>query len=82
MLYRTTNKGYNDIAKIVNDKRVSNEDTCKKQTEMEEAMDIGQKIATWSFNEDIPAVGTEENICLLQSFVIKLKLTVLVRLKY
>ena len=44
MLYKTTNKRYNDIAKMLNYKNVSNEDACKKLAEIEEGMDIGEEI--------------------------------------
>ena len=38
--YKISNKYYNNIQEMLNDKNVSNEDACKKLTEMEHNIDI------------------------------------------
>ena len=46
---------------MLNDENVSNADAYKRMTEIEDNMELGEKIAIWFRDEDILAVGTEEN---------------------
>ena len=45
MIRNTSNKEYNDIQEMLNDENVSNADAYKRMTEIEDNMELGEKIA-------------------------------------
>lgn len=49
---------------MLNDNNVSNADACKKITEIEDRLNLGEEASANFSDEDIPDDGTEENICL------------------
>ena len=59
---KTSNKEYNDIAKMLNDNNVSNADACKKMTEIEDRLNLAEESSVDFSDEDVPDVGIEENI--------------------